>query len=145
MFDYIILKPAQKYLERLRVEEQVRIIRALDGLITGTENLDIKPLKGREESRLRVGKYRILFIEDTVNQQNYLRLSASICVQLLLLVAHLNRNDYKENGYSSTGIFLERTHKLGNNEPQRSRGERPFAPTFPITKLRLLRRFLLRY
>ncbi|GCL37857.1 MULTISPECIES: type II toxin-antitoxin system RelE/ParE family toxin [Sphaerospermopsis] len=68
MLDYIILKPAQKYLERLRVEDQVRIIRALDGLITGTENLDIKPLKGREESRLRVGKYRILFIEDTVNQ-----------------------------------------------------------------------------
>jgi hypothetical protein len=28
LFDYIILKPAQKYLERLRVEEQVRIIRA---------------------------------------------------------------------------------------------------------------------
>ncbi|MBC5794251.1 type II toxin-antitoxin system RelE/ParE family toxin [Sphaerospermopsis sp. LEGE 00249] len=44
------------------------MIRALDGLITGTENLDIKPLKGREESRLRVGKYRILFIENTVNQ-----------------------------------------------------------------------------
>lgn len=68
MLDYIILKPAQKYLERLRIEDQVRIFRALDGLITGTENLDIKPLKGRTESRLRVGKYRILFVEDAVNK-----------------------------------------------------------------------------
>ena len=68
MLDYIILKPAQKYLERLRIEDQVRIFRALDGLITGTENLDIKTLKGRTESRLRVGKYRILFVEDAVNK-----------------------------------------------------------------------------
>jgi mRNA interferase RelE/StbE len=41
VLDYIILKPAQKYLERLRIEDQVRIFRALDGLITGMENLDI--------------------------------------------------------------------------------------------------------
>jgi mRNA interferase RelE/StbE len=66
--DYILLKPAQKYLERLRLEDKERIITALDGLISGIEQLDIKPLKGRPESRLRVGKYRILFVEDKINQ-----------------------------------------------------------------------------
>ena len=68
MADYILLKPAQKYLERLRLEDRVRIIRALDGLVTGMEGLDLKQLKGRSESRLRVGKYRILFVEDEINQ-----------------------------------------------------------------------------
>ena len=29
--------------------------------------VDIKPLKGRPEWRLRVGKYRVLFIEDRDN------------------------------------------------------------------------------
>ncbi|HBK66973.1 MAG TPA: plasmid stabilization protein [Cyanobacteria bacterium UBA11166] len=52
----------------MRLEDRVRIIRALDGLVTGMEGLDLKQLKGRSESRLRVGKYRILFVEDEINQ-----------------------------------------------------------------------------
>ncbi|HEY9703332.1 MAG TPA: hypothetical protein V6C58_12850 [Allocoleopsis sp.] len=66
--NYILLKPAQKYIERLPPDEQLRIIRALDLLITDKNRLDIKPLKGRIESRLRVGNYRILFVEDTAKK-----------------------------------------------------------------------------
>jgi mRNA interferase RelE/StbE len=61
---YVVLKPAQKYLERMQPEDQVRMIEALDALLTQPESLDIKSLKGRSERRLRVGKYRVLFIED---------------------------------------------------------------------------------
>jgi mRNA interferase RelE/StbE len=66
--DYILLKAAERYLERMQPEEQIRIVNALDALITAPTRLDIKPLKGRPEFRLRVGKYRIIFIEDRENQ-----------------------------------------------------------------------------
>ncbi|MGK7905081.1 MAG: type II toxin-antitoxin system RelE/ParE family toxin [Hormoscilla sp.] len=68
MADYILLKAAERYLERMQPEEQVRIVNALDALITDSEMLDIKPLKGRTELRLRVGKYRVLFFEDIKNE-----------------------------------------------------------------------------
>ena len=68
MTDYILLKSAQRYLQRMQLDDQVRIIKALDALVTDSTGLDIKPLKGRLEFRLRVGKYRILFVEDTDNQ-----------------------------------------------------------------------------
>ncbi len=63
-WQYIVLKPAQKYLERMQREEQLRIVEALDALLSARETLNIKSLKGRPEMRLRVGKYRVLFIED---------------------------------------------------------------------------------
>ncbi|MFM7426238.1 MAG: type II toxin-antitoxin system RelE family toxin [Elainella sp.] len=65
---YVVLKPAQKYLERMQPDDQLRIIEALDTLLTEPETLDIKPLKGRPELRLRVGKYRVLFVEDQKTQ-----------------------------------------------------------------------------
>ncbi|HEY9851577.1 MAG TPA: type II toxin-antitoxin system RelE/ParE family toxin [Leptolyngbyaceae cyanobacterium] len=68
MTDYILLKAAQRYLERMQPDDQIRIINALDTLISNPTGLDIKPLKGRPEFRLRVGKYRVLFREDTQNQ-----------------------------------------------------------------------------
>lgn len=68
MTDYILLKAAQRYLERMQADDQIRIINALDTLISNPTLLDIKPLKGRPELRLRVGKYRVLFREDTENQ-----------------------------------------------------------------------------
>ncbi|MBC7970860.1 MAG: type II toxin-antitoxin system RelE/ParE family toxin [Verrucomicrobia bacterium] len=67
-WDYIVLKPAQRYLERMQLADQKRIINALDTLITAPTTLDVKPLKGRSEMRLRVGKYRILFVEDAENK-----------------------------------------------------------------------------
>ena len=68
MTDYILLKAAERYLSRMQPDDQVRIVKALDALVTDSTALDIKPLKGRPEFRLRVGKYRILFVEDTDNQ-----------------------------------------------------------------------------
>jgi len=68
LLDYILLKPAERYLRRMKSDEQIRILNALDTLISNPSILDIKPLKGRPELRLRVGKYRILFREDTEKQ-----------------------------------------------------------------------------
>jgi len=65
---YIVLKPAQKYLERMQLDDQLRIIEALDTLLAEPETLDLKPLKGRSELRLRVGKYRVLLIRDNDTQ-----------------------------------------------------------------------------
>jgi len=66
--DYILLKAAERYLERMQLDDQVRIVKALDALVTDSTGLDIKPLKGRPELRLRVGKYRVVFLEDRDNQ-----------------------------------------------------------------------------
>ncbi|WP_202895948.1 type II toxin-antitoxin system RelE family toxin, partial [Iningainema tapete] len=52
----------------MSAEDQQRIINALDILVSDPTTLDIKPLKGRPESRLRVGKYRVLFVEDSDNR-----------------------------------------------------------------------------
>ena len=68
MTDYILLKAAQRYLERMQPDDQLRIIKALDTLVADATGLDIKALKGRPELRLRVGKYRVLFMEDRENQ-----------------------------------------------------------------------------
>ncbi|MEL6381010.1 MAG: type II toxin-antitoxin system RelE/ParE family toxin [Cyanobacteria bacterium J06626_18] len=62
------MKPAQKYLQRMQRDDQSRIITALDTLLTDPESLNVKSLKGRPEKRLRVGKYRVLFIEDQAIQ-----------------------------------------------------------------------------
>lgn len=68
MTDYILLKAAERYLLRMQPDDQVRIVKALDTLVSNDIGLDIKQLKGRPELRLRVGKYRILFVEDRENQ-----------------------------------------------------------------------------
>lgn len=57
-WQYVVLKPAQKYLERMRPDDQLRVIEALDTLltspVTSPETLDIKPLKGRPEKRFKL-------------------------------------------------------------------------------------------
>lgn len=63
-WQYVVLKPAQRYLMKLSTVDQKRIVAALDTLLTHYETLDIKSLKGRPEKRLRIGKYRVLFVED---------------------------------------------------------------------------------
>jgi mRNA interferase RelE/StbE len=60
----IILKRPEKYLRKLPINEQKRIIKALKLLIISPDLCDIKPLKGRLEWRLRVGDYRVLYRED---------------------------------------------------------------------------------
>jgi mRNA interferase RelE/StbE len=65
--DYILLRQAERYLERMPKNDQIRLLEALDTLISDSTKLDIKPLYGRDELRLRVGKYRVLFFEDRDN------------------------------------------------------------------------------
>ncbi|MGV0024599.1 type II toxin-antitoxin system RelE family toxin [Phormidesmis priestleyi] len=67
-WDYVLLKPAQRYLKRMPVEDQLRILESLDELIQNSAGLDIKSLRGRPELRLRVGKYWVLFVKDSENQ-----------------------------------------------------------------------------
>lgn len=67
-WQYVVLKPAQRYLKRMSPDDQRRIVEALDTLLIQPDLLDIKPLKSRPERRLRVGKYRVLFVEDAEAQ-----------------------------------------------------------------------------
>ena len=67
-WDYILLKPAQRYLKRMPIEDQLRMIEALDQLVQDATGLDVKPSKGRPELRLRVGKYRVLFVKGQENE-----------------------------------------------------------------------------
>lgn len=55
-------------MKRLSTENQERIIRALKLLLADRALVDIKPLKGRNDWRLRVGDYRVIFIIDNENQ-----------------------------------------------------------------------------
>ncbi|AFZ44682.1 hypothetical protein PCC7418_2535 [Halothece sp. PCC 7418] len=45
LLDYILLKPAERYLRRMKSDEQIRILNALDTLISNPSILDIKPLR----------------------------------------------------------------------------------------------------
>ncbi len=56
----ILLRQAKRYLERLPVDEQERILDLLAALQDNPENVSIKPLVGRSEWSLRVGSRRIL-------------------------------------------------------------------------------------
>jgi mRNA interferase RelE/StbE len=47
--DYILLRQAERYLERMPKNDQIRILEALDTLISDSTKLDIKPLYGRDE------------------------------------------------------------------------------------------------
>jgi len=57
--DYILLRQAERSLERMPKNDQIRLLEALDTLISDSTKLDIKPLYGRDELRLRVDKYRV--------------------------------------------------------------------------------------
>jgi len=67
-WDLTISNPAERYLKRLYIENQERIIRALKLLLADRTLVDIKPLKGRNDWRLRVGDYRVIFIIDNENK-----------------------------------------------------------------------------
>lgn len=53
-----------KVLERLTPRDQARLRGALDRLLTEPERLDLGPLHGRPEWRLRVGRWRVLLRVD---------------------------------------------------------------------------------
>ncbi|WP_430014987.1 type II toxin-antitoxin system RelE family toxin [Microcystis protocystis FBCC-A270] len=59
MANYILLRQAERSLERMPKNDQIPILEALDTLISDSTKLDTKPLYGRDELRLRVDKYRV--------------------------------------------------------------------------------------
>lgn len=70
-WNLIISNPAERYLKRLSINNQERIIRDLKLLLADRTLVDIKPLKGRNDWRLRVGDYRVIFIIDNENKVDF--------------------------------------------------------------------------
>jgi mRNA interferase RelE/StbE len=68
-WEFTLTSPAKKYLKRLTPDNQRRIIGALKALCMDPTSVDFKPLKGRSESRLRVGDYRILIRVESENKK----------------------------------------------------------------------------
>jgi mRNA interferase RelE/StbE len=68
-WEIILTNAAKKYLNKLTPDNQKRIINALRSLITEPSLADLKPLKGRDEARLRVGDYRVILKIDTENKK----------------------------------------------------------------------------
>jgi mRNA interferase RelE/StbE len=62
-WNIIFSKDAEKCLLALPRDQRFRIENAIDMLTAGPYNsrLDVKPLKGRPEWRLRVGRWRVVF------------------------------------------------------------------------------------
>ena len=58
-----ISKQAEKFIRKFDKKTAQRILLALDGLKEKPFQGDIKPLKGNERLRLRVGDFRIIFRE----------------------------------------------------------------------------------
>lgn len=62
MYQFIIKKPAKKFIDDLPVNERWRIVDAIERL---PDSGDIKRLQGHNDLfRLRVGPYRILYTVD---------------------------------------------------------------------------------
>lgn len=62
----ITLNKAEKALGAIPKSERCHIEGAIDQLAKGprVSGLDVKPLKGRPEWRLRIGRWRVLFLVD---------------------------------------------------------------------------------
>ena len=71
----VFARSAEKELSRLSNEMQLRVGRALRSLETDPFPAAVKRLKGREELRIRVGDYRILY---TVEHKSRLLIIAAI-------------------------------------------------------------------
>jgi mRNA interferase RelE/StbE len=57
----VFARTAERELEKLSTENQVRIARSIRGLEENAFPATAKRLKGREEFRIRVGDHRILY------------------------------------------------------------------------------------
>ncbi len=60
MWTVAINKAVRRKIERIPEPDKSRIKQAIKDLATNPEHLDIKPLTGRDASRLRVGGWRLL-------------------------------------------------------------------------------------
>lgn len=67
-WQWTMTSAARKQLERLDDRRQGQINEALDALIVGTPNLDVKKLEGTQVYRLRVGAIRVVFTRNARDQ-----------------------------------------------------------------------------
>ncbi|BAU63326.1 hypothetical protein STA3757_06900 [Stanieria sp. NIES-3757] len=74
-WQYILLKPAERYLKRIQPKQRQRIFQELDRLLSDPTQVDFKKLEGRTGYRLRVGSYRILI---EINREEYLFIITNI-------------------------------------------------------------------
>ena len=74
-WQYILLKPAERYLKRIQPEQRQHIFQQLDRLLSDPTQVDFKKLAGRTGYKLRVGSYRILI---EINQEEYLFIITNI-------------------------------------------------------------------
>ena len=68
-YEIILKKSAVKELENLPIKQHDRIIEHLKQLQENPRIFGAEKLKGREEYKLRVGSYRIVYDIDDKNQQ----------------------------------------------------------------------------
>jgi len=71
----VVTPSVKKQLARLERPERERIIQVLDNLRYNPFNFDVRPLKGRPEWRLRVGRWRVIL---RVDQQNLVIVAVSL-------------------------------------------------------------------
>ena len=74
-WQYIVLKPAERYLKRIQPKQRQRIFQELELLLSNPAQVDFKKLSGRAGYRLRVGSYRILI---EINKKDHLFIITNI-------------------------------------------------------------------
>ena len=77
MWTVITGKPVQRKLARIPNPDRGRLTQTIKDLETKHEQMDIKPLTGRDEYRLRVGDWRFIMRIDEVKGEIFIRSLAS--------------------------------------------------------------------
>lgn len=67
-----VMPSAEKQLARIPNPDKERLLAAIAALEEGIEGRDIRPLAGRTDYRLRVGKWRVLMDVDDENRAIYI-------------------------------------------------------------------------
>lgn len=67
-----VMPTAEKQLARILNPDKERILAAIAALEEGIEGRDVRPLVGRTDYRLRVGKWRVLMDVDDENLAIYI-------------------------------------------------------------------------
>ncbi|MBR1437164.1 MAG: type II toxin-antitoxin system RelE/ParE family toxin [Synergistaceae bacterium] len=77
MWTVITGKPVKRKLDRIPNPDNERIKKAIRDLEVNPEELDIKPLAGRDEHRLRVGNWRLIMKISEEDKMIFIRTLAS--------------------------------------------------------------------
>ena len=77
MWNVVAGKPVERKLQRIPNPDKERLKQAIKDLETKPEQMDIAPLVGRDEHRLRVGDWRFIMKIDEAKKEIFLRSLAS--------------------------------------------------------------------